>query len=128
MATLTTTTPRAGGRRETTERAPRTASPRVDIYETDKAYVLLADLPGVASDGLDVEAEHGTLVIRGRVERPSTPPDYQEYELTDYQRAFTLTADLDPGATTATLRDGVLRVEIPKSPQMQPKKIPVRTE
>ena len=82
----------------------------------------------MASDGLDVEAERGTLVIRGRVERPATPPDYQEFELADYQRAFTLTEDLDTDGTSATLRDGVLRVEIPKSPKMQPKKIPVRTE
>lgn len=128
MATLTTTSPRAAARRETSERAPRTVSPRVDIYEIDKAYVLVADIPGVAPGGLDVEAERGTLVIRGRVEHPTTPPDYQEFELADYQRAFTLTEDLDTDGTSATLRDGVLRVEIPKSPQMQPKKISVRTE
>jgi HSP20 family protein len=88
----------------------------------------VADLPGVAPGGLDVEAERGTLVIRVRVEHPTTPPDYQEFELADYQRAFTLTEDLDTDGTSATLRDGVLRVEIPKSPQMQPKKISVRTE
>jgi len=100
----------------------------VDIYETEKAYVLLADMPGVATDGLDVEAERNTLVIRGRVERPAVPPDNQEFELADYQRAFTLTEDLDTEGITATLRDGVLRVEIPKSPKLQPKKIPVKTE
>jgi HSP20 family molecular chaperone IbpA len=126
MATMTTTT--APKSRETSERAPRIVSPRVDIYETDKAFVLLADMPGVGPEGLDVEAEHDTLIVRGRVERPQTPPDYQEFELVDYQRAFTLTEDLDTKSITATLRDGVLRVEIPKSPQMQPKKIPVRTE
>jgi HSP20 family molecular chaperone IbpA len=129
MATLTTTTsPRPAARREPGERAARTISPRVDIYETDKAYVLLADMPGVTAEGLDVEAERDTLIVRGRVERPATPPDYQEFELADYQRAFTLTEDLDTEGITAALRDGVLRVEIPKSPQMQPKKIPVRTE
>lgn len=128
MATLTTTDPRMGARWEITERGARTISPRVDIYETEKAYVLMADLPSVASSGLQVEAERDTLVIRGRVERPATPPDYQEFELADYQRTFTLTEGLDPERITATLRDGVLRVEIPKSPQMQPKKIPVRTE
>ena len=115
-------------RREATDRAVRTVSPRVDIYETDTAYVLLADMPGVGPSGLDVEAERDTLTIRGRVERPTTPPDYQEFELADYQRAFTLTEDLDISGITAALRDGVLRVEIPKSPEMQPKKIPVRTE
>ena len=127
MATITTAPPEAT-RRETAERAARTVAPRVDIFEIDKAYVLLADMPGVPPAGLDVEAERDTLIIRGRVERPNTPPDYQEFELANYQRVFTLTEDLDTANITATLRDGVLRVEIPKSPLTQPKKIPVRTE
>lgn len=128
MATLTRTSPRGGATRESPERAARAISPRVSIHETDTAYVLLADMPGVGADGLDVQAERDTLLVRGRVERPATPPDYQEFELADYQRAFTLTEDLDTDGITATLRDGVLRVEIPKSPQMQPRKIPVRTD
>jgi HSP20 family molecular chaperone IbpA len=129
MATLTTrSTPDATRHEPAGDRARPTVAPRVDIYETEKAYVLLADMPGVAPSGLDVEAERDTLVIRGRVERPSTPPDYQEFELADYYRVFSLTEDLDTGAITAALRDGVLRVEVPKSVQMQPKKIPVRSE
>lgn len=127
MATITTAPPEAT-HRETAERAARTIAPRVDIFETEKAYVLLADMPGVPPAGLDVEAERDTLIIRGRVERPNTPPDYQEFELANYQRVFTLTEDLDADNIAATLRDGVLRVEIPKSPLTQPKKIPVRTE
>jgi HSP20 family protein len=129
MATITkTTTSPVSTRPGTAERAVRTLSPRVDIFETDKAYVLLADMPGVGSDGLDVVAEHDALIIRGRVDHPTTTPDYQEFELANYYRAFTLTEELDTAGTTATLRDGVLRVEIPKSPRVQPKKIPVRTE
>ena len=65
MATMTTTTPptytqREPGQRETAsprdlaERGMRTVAPRVDIYEAEKAYVLLADMPGVLPDGLDV--------------------------------------------------------------------------
>ena len=127
MATMTSNAPAAAAR-QTVERPVRTISPRVDIYETDKAYVLLADMPGVGPAGLDVVAERHELVIHGRVERPSTPPDYQEFELADYRRAFGLTEDLDTDGITAALRDGVLRVEIPKSPRVQPKKIPVRTE
>jgi HSP20 family protein len=113
---------------ETAERAARTSSPRVDIYETEKAYVVLADLPGVSPQGLDVVAERDELVIRGRVQRAGTTADYQEFELVDYQRTFTLTEDLDPAAISAVLRDGALRVEIPKSMRLQPKKIPVRVE
>jgi HSP20 family protein len=128
MATLTTTAPRTPTRREASERTVHTVSPRVDIYETEKAFVLLADMPGVAPDGLDVEAEGDTLVIRGRVNPPATPPDYQEFELANYQRAFVLTEDLETDGITAVLKDGVLRLEIPKSPRLLPKKIPVRTE
>jgi HSP20 family molecular chaperone IbpA len=127
MATMTTTAP-TPTRREMAGRRARTVSPRVDIYETDRSYVLLADMPGVGPDGLDVQAERETLVIHGRVDRPETAPDHQEFELADYHRVFVLTDDLDTDGISALLRDGVLRVEIPKSPDVLPKKIPVRTE
>ena len=125
--TQPTPTP-APARREAIERAARTVAPRVDIYETDTHYVVLADMPGVTSDGLEVVAERASLVVRGRVERPAATPDYEEFELGDYYRAFTLTEDLDTDKVTASLRDGVLKVDIPKSPRVQPKKISVRTE
>ena len=109
------------------ERAPRTAAPLVDIYEGEKSFILLADMPGVTADGLEVVAERDTLTIRGRVPRPATTPDYQEFELADYYRLFTLTEDLETAGISAGLKDGVLRVEIPKSLRVQPRKIPVRT-
>ena len=120
MATLTTATPTSPTRRETGERALRTVAPRVDIYETDKAYVLLADMPGVSADGLDVQAERDTLIVRGRVERPERPFDYQEFELADYYRVFTLTEDLDTAGIQAILRDGVLRVTVEERPDETP--------
>jgi len=110
------------------ERATRTVVPRVDIYETDTAYVLLADMPGVASGGLEVTADRDELTIRGHVQPTMNTPDYQEFELTDYHRIFVLTEDLDTASITATLKDGVLRVEVPKHPRLQPKKISVRAE
>jgi HSP20 family molecular chaperone IbpA len=85
-------------------------------------------MPGVTAEGLEVVAERNTLLIQGRVETSSPRPDYREFELGHYRRAFALSDDLDASAVTATLRDGVLRVEIPKSPNAQPRKIPVRTE
>jgi HSP20 family protein len=106
----------------------RVSSPRCDIVETDKAFVLFADMPGVLSEGLEVIAERGDLVIRGRVEPRSEQSTYQEFEFTDYFRAFRLTEDLEPDGINATLRDGVLRVEIPKSARLQPRKITVRAE
>jgi HSP20 family molecular chaperone IbpA len=129
MATVTTAAaPTRREPREMRERSARTIAPRVDIYETEKAFVLLADMPGVTAEGLEVVAERNELIVRGRVERPETPPDYSEFELADYHRTFLLTEDLDTEGINAALRDGVLRVEIPRSPLLQPKKIPVRTE
>ena len=130
MATPTTetSTTQAPARRDTAGRPVRTIAPSVDIYETDTHYVVLADMPGVTAEGLDVVAERDSLVVHGRVEQPATEPDYQEFEFGDYHRVFMLTEDLDADGMTAALRDGVLRVEIPKSPRVQPKKIPVRTE
>ena len=81
-----------------------------------------------APNGLDVVAERDELIVRGRVEPRATTPDYQEFELANYYRVFMLTEDLDTDGISAALRDGVLRVEIPKSPRTQPKKIPVRAE
>jgi HSP20 family protein len=132
MATMTptptTTTAQPPTRRQPAERTMPTVAPAVDIFEADKAYVLLADMPGVGPTGLDVVAERDELVIRGRVDRPAIAPAYQEFEFADYRCAFTLTEDLDTSGITAVLKDGLLRVEIPKSPRVQPKKIPVRTE
>jgi HSP20 family molecular chaperone IbpA len=124
----TSTTEMVAPARPETGRALRTIAPRVDIYETDSAYVLLADMPGVKPDDLEVVAERNSLIVRGRAAQPDEPPDYQEFELGEYQRAFSLTEDLDAERMTASLRDGVLRVDVPKSPGVQPKKIPVRTE
>ena len=129
MPTSTTVSPASHTdlRRDVT-RTGRTITPRVDIYETDTMYVLLADMAGVTRDGLDVVAERDSLIVHGRVERSEGTPEYQEFELHDYHRAFALTDDLETDRMTAMFRDGVLRVEIPKSARVQPKQIPVRAE
>ena len=127
MATETMTAP-TPSEREASERAVRTVAPRADIFETDTAFVILADMPGVGPDGVEVVADSRTLTVRGSVSRSPTDAEleHREFELADYRRAFTLTEDLDTDRISGTLRDGVLRVEIPKSERVQPKKIPVR--
>jgi len=128
MASPTTAVATAApARAAVARRLARPRAPRIDIYETEQSYVLLADVPGLTPEGLEVIAERDSLIVRGDVE-PSGPADYQEFELGDYYRSFTLTDDLDADRISATLRDGVLRVEIPKSPGVLPKKIPVRSE
>jgi HSP20 family molecular chaperone IbpA len=127
MATPTATMPRSTTR-ETSERSTRTIAPPADIFETDQSFVVLADMPGVGPENLEVTTERDTLVIRGRVERPEQEPDYQEFELTDYRRTFALTEDLDVSQVTATLKDGLLRIQIAKSQRLQPKRIQVEAQ
>lgn len=101
--------------------------PSVDIYETDAGHVLLADMPGVSSDGLDIHVERDRLTIRGRVAAASGPkPLHHEFMLHDYYRAFTLADDVDTDHISASLTDGVLRLELPKSARARARRIPVR--
>jgi HSP20 family protein len=130
MATDTMTAAPPSTQHET-ERTVRTVSPRVDIFETDSAFVILADMPGVGPDGVELVADKDTLVVRGRVSAASAnvqagEVEHREFELAEYHRTFTLTEDLDHDGITGALRDGVLRIEVPKSARVQPKKIPVR--
>jgi len=124
MATTTSQTEM----RPATDRETVTLAPPIDIYETDTAFVLLADMPGVAPEGLELIVERNTLRIRGRAEEMTGEAEYQEFELGEYRGAFAITDDLDTDRISAALRDGVLRVEIPKSERLRPKKIPIAGE
>ena len=106
----------------------RAVAPRFDVYETEAGFVLVADMPGVRPEGLEVVAEREVLTIRGRVTRAEPAPEHQEYELVDYFQTLALTEDLDANGVSASLKDGVLRVTIPKSPTVKPKKIQIRID
>lgn len=118
----------------TTEGAERTRTrpvyaPRTDIFETDDGLVILADMPGVSPDGVDVTLERQVLTIRGRTE--DTPPQgfspvYREYQPGDYERAFTLSQDLEAERIEASCKNGVLRLFLPKAGPAQTKRIQVR--
>jgi len=123
-----TTTASQTEQRASTDRETVTLAPPIDIYETETAFVLLADMPGVAPEGLELVVERNTLRIRGRAQDTTGEVEYQEFELGEYRSAFAITDDLDTDRIAAVLRDGVLRVEIPKSERLQPKKIPVASE
>ena len=104
-------------------------SPRVDVFEDGAGITLLADLPGVARDALVLRVEGDTLHIEGAI-APPTPEGmqavYAELRVPRFRRAFTLSAELDSERIDAQLRDGVLRLTIPKHAHAQPRKIAVR--
>ena len=90
---------------------------------------LLADLPGVPKDQLELKVEGDTLLIEGTVSTP-TPQQmeavYVEVRVPRYRRAFTLSRELDTERIEANLADGVLTLRIPKKAQAQPRRISVQ--
>jgi len=106
----------------------KTFVPRVDIYETKEAIFLIADMPGIDDKTVDVELEKNILTISGRVENGKIK-DYNlvfsEYEVGDYERTFTLSDEIDRDKIKATVKQGVLRLELPKAEKVKPKKIAI---
>ncbi len=92
--------------------------PQTDIYETDDAIYVVCDVPGVAEDSIDITLENNVLTINGYV-HPHRPDGYQlsyaEYRVGDYQRRFTLSDEIDKDGIEASLKDGVLRLRLPKA-------------
>lgn len=102
--------------------------PAVDIYENGNAIHLLANLPGVSDEGLAVEVDGRTLTISGdiQIDLPAQMRSlHADVRATRYQRAFTLSADLDTQDIQASLADGVLNLTIPKREEVRPRRIEV---
>jgi len=105
--------------------------PKADIIETDGAMVLYADMPGVDEKSVDVTLEKNILTITGKVEPQEFPGhsiNYAEYDVGDYERAFTISDEVDRERIQASVRNGVLKLTLFKAPQAQVRKISVRTE
>jgi HSP20 family protein len=104
------------------------ARPRVDVLETENEVLLLADLPGVKSEDVDVRFENGELTIHGRrfAANATKKRALTEYEPTHYHRSFRLTEDIAADRIEAELKAGVLTVRLPKVEAAKPRKIAVR--
>lgn len=103
--------------------------PRVNVVEDAGGITLLADMPGVPKDALDIRVDDDTLVIEGQVnlEIPEgMTVHHVEVDLPRYRRVFTLSKELDPEKVTAELANGVLKLRIPKAEHAQPRKIAVQ--
>ena len=100
--------------------------PATDIIETVDAVILKLDMPGVAKENVDLTVDKDMLTIVGKSDpEPAGEPVYRETYVGDYQRQFTLTADVDPSNVTATMNHGVLTVSIGKAERVKPKKIKI---
>ena len=98
-------------------RAGREFLPRTDIYETEQSVVIVADLPGVSVENIDLAVERNLLTLRGRVDREESEREalaYCEYEVGDFVRSFSLSGEVDRDRIEARSKDGVLTLTIPK--------------
>jgi len=104
--------------------------PAVDIREENERFVLLADLPGVKPDDIDVSMEDGILTIQGsrESETKEDKSDYKRYERVygKFLRRFTLPDTADGDKISARTNNGVLEVSIPKQPRPQARRIAVK--
>ena len=122
-ASAARTSSEAGGSRET-----RALLPRVDVLEDAAGITLLADLPGVSKDKLELKVEGDTLLIEGEVGTPmpqQMQSVYAEIRVPRYRRAFTLSRELDTTRIEASMKDGVLSLRIPKQAHAMPQRIAV---
>ncbi len=96
--------------------------PRVDIYETEKELTLVADLPGVKTEDLDIDLREDTLTIMGKVR----PEEISRYLIKEYNIETPMTEKLDKEKIAANMKDGVLTLRLPKVEKAQPRKITVK--
>ncbi len=105
-------------------------SPCVDIFENDKEIVLMADMPGVKANTLNIDLRDNTLTLDGDVEPLETANEEDviiEYEMGKYYRQFSLSEVIDQKKIDAQMKDGVLRLTLPKVEKAAPRKITIQT-
>ena len=111
-------------------RARRVFVPRADIYETENEIVLLVDVPGARENTVNITLEKNVLTIEAYIDPVhSSGYDlaYAEYEEGDYRRVFHLSDEIDGDRIEATVREGVLRLQLPKSERAMTRRIAVKT-
>ncbi len=101
-------------------------SPRTDIYETPEAVIVLAEMPGIEQKNISVTLEEDLLTITGTVsvqEPKGLELLRRGYHTGGYRREFRVLVDVDHGKISAKTANGVLRIVLPKSERVKPKKI-----
>ena len=103
-------------------------APAIDVFEDAGGITLLADMPGVSRENLDVRLDGETLTVEGALDL-DLPQDmravWAEVQVPKFRRVFTLSRELDAGRIEANMKDGVLRLRVPKAAHAQPRRIEV---
>jgi HSP20 family protein len=107
-------------------------APRVDIVEQDGGYELVADLPGLKKEDIKIEIQDNMLTLRGekKLEEEKKDKNYRlcERYYGEFVRTFTLPENVNRDGIVAEFKDGVLKLEIPKTEKAQPKQIEVKVK
>lgn len=125
---MTTSEGEAKPKQKVEPRPGTSFQPPVDIFETLDELVVVADMPGVQPDGVDVDLEGDELSIEGRVSRADyegLKPLYVEYGVGGYYRKFALGEMVDRAGIKAQLKNGVLVLKLPKAETARPRRISV---
>ena len=102
------------------------ALPNVNVIETKDGYVLEAEMPGVAKEGLEVSVEENLLTITGRRQpEPAVNLLHRESNPVDYRRVFELDPAIDAGKISAQIEQGILTLNLPKAEKVKPRRITV---
>jgi len=102
--------------------------PAVDTLDDPNEIIVLADMPGVDSNNVDIDLKDNQLTIVGRIEPVEGEKEvslYKEFNWGDFYRSFTLSDVIDQTKITAKMDQGVLRLTLPKAEKMKPRKISV---
>ena len=106
-----------------------TYRPQVDVYETEDRYFLVADVPGAGESDIDLTIEKDVLTLSAKVAGPQFDgfePSWRGYGVGDWRRSFRLSEAVDREGIDATVKDGVLRLSLPKAKESLRKSIPVK--
>ncbi len=103
--------------------------PAVDIYESENALTLVADMPGVPIESVDIDLDSDQLTMRGTIptQEEKGKVIFREYTAGDYYRQFTLSSDIDREEIQASMKDGVLKLVLPKAEAAKPRKITIQS-
>jgi len=121
----------ATGARRDAKQEPREVflRPATDIFEDDAQITLVADMPGVSRERLNVQVDHDTLLLEGTIDVPGAAELqalHADVRAGSYRRSFVLSQELDAERIEATLKDGVLQVRIPKRAELRARRIAVQ--
>jgi HSP20 family molecular chaperone IbpA len=103
--------------------------PDADIYESEGDLTVILEMPGVARDKVKVGVEEGVLKVEGQLDLSKYQglhPLYTEYNIGHYARSFQLSSKIDQNKITASMKDGVLSLTLPKVEEAKPRRIEVK--